>query len=147
MSGNLRFLRFFLVLLAIFTVGRWALSLGGAPYEKTHQVFSIVILALLSSAHYAGFSRAFKGYRLGQAVLLGVWIGVLSQLVILISTVLSYAFGMETFFNSPIALNVEQPIGFLEAIGRRAGGLVVNTILNCIAATLGWWIGGTLEKT
>ena len=44
MAENLKLLRFYFVLLAIFTIGRWALSLGGAEYDKTHQIFSLVIL-------------------------------------------------------------------------------------------------------
>ena len=36
---NMKLIRFYLVLLAIFPVGRWGLSLGGAPYDKTTGFF------------------------------------------------------------------------------------------------------------
>jgi len=50
-SENLRLIRFYLVLLAVFTVGRWGLGFGGADYDATHQIFSIVILTNISSAY------------------------------------------------------------------------------------------------
>ena len=121
MSEQVRFLRAFFWLLGIFTVGRWALGLAGARYEATHQVFSIVILAVLASVHHAAFARAFLGYRLKQAVMLGVWIGLSSQLVILVSTAASYLLGLDTFFNTPRALNAAEPVAFGAAMAARAG--------------------------
>ncbi len=44
-----------------------------------------------------------------------------------------------------MALNRQaEPVGFGAAMGFRAGGLVVNTILNGIAGALGWALGGLL---
>ena len=51
MAENLKLLRFYFVLLAIFTIGRWALSLAGADYAATHQVFSLVILTNHANMH------------------------------------------------------------------------------------------------
>ena len=58
MAANMRLLRFYFVLLGVFAVGRWALSLAHVEYAKAHQVFSIVTLALIASAHHAAFARA-----------------------------------------------------------------------------------------
>jgi hypothetical protein len=146
MGDNLGLLRFYFVLLLIFTIGRWGLSLGGVDYDAAHQVFSIVILTSLSAAHYAAFTRAFKGYRIGQAVMLGVIMAVVSQLVILISTAVSYMAGMETYFNAPRALNVEEAVGFGQAMIIRAQGLIANTIVGVVSASLGWAIGGVLPR-
>jgi len=146
MSEQVRFLRAFFWLLGIFTVGRWALGLAGARYEATHQVFSIVILAVLASVHHAAFARAFLGYRLKQAVMLGVWIGLSSQLVILVSTAASYLLGLDTFFNTPRALNAAEPVAFGAAMAARAGGLVVNTIINAVAAAIGYALGAALPR-
>jgi len=137
---NLKAIRFYLVLLLIFTIGRWALSLGGASYDATHQVFSIVILTFTSSAYYGLLTRGFLGGGLKRAVILGATLGVVSQVVILVSTALSYILGMETFFNSARALNVPEAIGFGPAMGARAAGLVANTIFNAIAAAIGYGI-------
>jgi hypothetical protein len=67
--------------------------------------------------------------------------------VIVLLTALSYMLGMDTYFNNPIALNAEGPMAFGAAMGRRAGGLVVNTVLAGIAAALGWFVGGALPDT
>ncbi len=109
MSENLRLMRFYFWILAVFTLGRWGLSLGGVEYAKAHQVFSLVTLSLVASAHHAAFARAFAGYRLGRAAGLGALIGFVTQLVIFVSTALSYMLGLDTFFNAPPALNVAQP--------------------------------------
>jgi hypothetical protein len=146
MSENLKLMRFYFWMLALFTLGRWGLSLGHVEYGKAHQVFSLVTLALIASAHHAAFARAFAGYSLGRAVGLGAMIGVATQIVIVISTALSYMLGLETFFNAPTALNSPTPLAFGAAMLARTGGLVGNTILNAIVAAIGWAMGGALPK-
>jgi hypothetical protein len=134
-------------MLALFTVGRWGLSLGGAEYSKAHQVFSLVTLALIASAHHAAFTRAYSGYSLKQAIVLGMMIGVTTQLVIFFSTALSYGLGIQTFFNSPTALNAKEAVPFGTAMMGRTFGLVVNTITNAIAAAIGYWMGAALPRS
>jgi hypothetical protein len=146
MSEQIRLLRAYFLLLAVFTIGRWSLGFAGARYEATHQVFSIVILAILASVHHAAFARAFLGYRLGKAVSLGVLIAVSSQLVILVSTAASYLLGLETFFNAPRALNSTEPLAFGAAMTARATGLVANTVLNSVAAAIGYALGAALPR-
>lgn len=146
MSEHLKLLRFYFWLLALFTLGRWGLSLGGVEYAKAHQVFSLVTLSLIASAHHAAFARAFAGYNLKRAVVLGALVGLSTQVVIFISTALSYMFGLNTFFNTPAALNSPEPVAFGAALAARAGGLVVNTILNVIAALIGYAMGAALPR-
>ena len=146
MTDNLRVARFYFVLLALFTVGRWAQSLGQVEYAKGHQVFSIVTLTFLSSTYFAAFCRKWRGYTLLQAVMLGMTLGLAAQIVIFTSTALSYALGMHTFFNHPRALNVETEVPMNEALLRRAGGLVAGPISNGVAAFLGWLMGAVLPE-
>jgi hypothetical protein len=141
---TLKVARFYLVLLALFTVGRWAQSLMHVEYAKAHHVFSIVTLTLLSSAFFAAFCRKWRGYTLLQAVMLGMMLGLLAQIVIFASTALSYMLGLHTFFNHPTALNVEGDLPMNDALVRRAVGLVAGPISNGIAAMLGWLMGGAL---
>jgi hypothetical protein len=141
---TLKVARFYLVLLAVFTVGRWALSLAHVEYSKAHHVFSIVTLTLLSSAFFAAFCRKWRGYTLLQAVMLGMMLGLIAQVVIFASTALSYALGMHTFFNHPTALNVEGDLPMGDALMRRSFGLVAGPISNGIAAMLGWLMGAAL---
>ncbi len=146
MAENLKLLRFYFVLLAIFTIGRWGLSLGGAEYDATHQVFSLVILTNLSVAYYAFITRRFLTGGLKRAVTLGVTAAVVSQLVILISTAISYMAGMDTFWNAARALNLEEPAGFGQAMGIRVVGLVANSIVNAIVASIGYGIAAVVPK-
>ena len=146
MRDTLKVARFYLVLLALFTVGRWAQSLGHVEYAKAHHVFSIVTLTLLSSAFFAAFCRKWRGYTLLQAVMLGMTLGLAAQVVIFSSTALSYALGLHTFFNHPRALNVETELSMNEALTRRAFGLVAGPIGNGVAAFLGWFMGGVLPE-
>lgn len=144
MKESLKFLRFYFWILGLFAIGRWGLSLGGVEYAKAHQVFSLVTLSLIASAHHAAFARALAGYNLKRAAGLGATIGLTTQLVIFFSTALSYLLGLETFFNAPAALNSEQPVAFVAALLTRAGGVVANTITNTIAAMIGYAMGAAL---
>jgi hypothetical protein len=146
LTENLRVARFYFVLLALFTVGRWAQSLGHVEYAKGHHVFSIVTLTFLSSTYFAAFCRKWRGYTLLQAVMLGMTLGLAAQIVIFTSTALSYALGLHTFFNHPRALNVETDVSMNEALMRRAFGLIAGPISNGIAAFLGWLMGGVLPE-
>jgi hypothetical protein len=146
LTENLRVARFYFLLLALFTVGRWAQSLGQVEYAKGHHVFSIVTLTLLSSTYFAAFCRKWRGYTLLQAVMLGMTLGLAAQIVIFTSTALSYALGMHTFFNHPRALNVETEVSMNEALLRRAAGLVAGPISNGVAAFLGWLMGAVLPE-
>ena len=153
MSAYLRVARLYFLLLGIFTLGRWLQGTFGTPYFKAHHVFSIVILTLLASVFYGAFCRRWLGYRAAQAMLLGGLLGLSAQIVIFVATLLSYAFGLETFFNHSVALNVtalgEDPVSvpFGQALGTRAGGLVFGTFSTVITGGLGWAMGGLLPKS
>ena len=141
-----RLARPYFVLLAIVTAGRWLMGTAfGVPYEKGTSVLSIVTLTLFASIFSAGFTRRWLGYRLPEAAGFAMYMAFVSQLVVLLSTVASYALGISSYFNNPMALNRQvEPLGFAAALGFRAGGLVVNTLLNGIAGALGWSLGGLL---
>jgi hypothetical protein len=147
MSDNFRLMKFYFWLLALFTIGRWGLSLGGATYDKTHQVFSLVTLAFIASAHHAAFARAFEGWSIWRAIGLGMTIGATTQVVIFVSTLVSYLLGLDTFFNAPRALNAEGPVAFGAAMATRATGLFAGTIANGVAAAIGWAMGWALPRT
>jgi hypothetical protein len=146
MKENLRLARPYFILLAIVTVGRWLQGTFGVPYAKGHHVFSIVILTIFSTIYYGAFVRRWRGYRLFQAMLLGLTLGLASQIVILLATVVSYALGLQTYFNNPRALNVEEAIGFGRALGIRFGGLLGNSVFAAIGGGLGWVLGGALPE-
>jgi hypothetical protein len=143
-----RLARPFFVMLAIVTLGRWLMgTVFSVPYDEGTSVLSIVTLTLFASLVSAVFLRPWLGWRLGKAAGFAMYMAVVSQLVILLATVLSYLLGIDSYFNEPMALNRQaDPVGFGAAMGFRAGGLVVNTILNGIAGALGWALGGLLPR-
>lgn len=147
MARHLRLMGFYFWLLGLFTLGRWGLSLGGAEYAKTTHVFSLVTLALIASAHHAAFARAFEGYKIKDALVLGALIGLSSQIVVFASTLVSYMLGITTFWNTPAALNQTAEVPFAAAMMARTGGLVGNTLFNVIAAAIGYLMGGSLRPS
>ena len=141
-----RLARPFFVMLAIVTVGRWLLGTAfRVPYEKGTSYLSIVTLTLFASILSTVFLRRWLGWRLPTAAGFAVYMAVVSQVVILLATATSYLLGIDSYFNNPMALNRQaDPVAFGAAMGLRAGGLVVNSILNGIAGALGWALGGLL---
>lgn len=146
MADNLRIARLYLVLLAIFAVARFAQGAMGVEYAKAHHVFSIFILTVMASVFYAAFCRRWRGFRLLQAMGLGAMFGFIAQVVIFLATVISYALGIDTFFNHPTALNQASAVPLARAIGIRAPALVIFPIINAIAAAIGWALGGLLPE-
>jgi len=148
MAENLKLARLYLLLLAIFTVGKFVQGALGVPYEKGHYVFSIVIMTIHAAVFYGAFCRRWRRYRLWQAAGLAITLGVISQLVIFVATLVSYALGLHTYFNHPIALNAagvaEVPFG--QAMITRILGLIVNPIQTGIAGAIGWAMGGLLPE-
>jgi hypothetical protein len=147
MAENLRLARLYFVILAIAAGGRWVMSFLHVPYAKGTDKLSIVIITLLSSLFYGAFCRRWLGLKLLPAVMLGATLGLSAQIVVFVSTVLSYVFGLETYFNNPIALNdvVAVPLG--SALLTRAEGLVANTFTAGIAGALGWAMGALLPES
>jgi hypothetical protein len=141
-----RLARPYFVMLAIVTVGRWLMGTAfGVPYERGTNVLSIVTLTLFASIFSAAFARRWLDWRLPQAAGFAMFLALVSQVVILLSTAASYGLGISSYFNEPMALNRQaDAIGFGAAMGFRVGGLVVNTILNGITGALGWALGGLL---
>jgi len=147
MKDNLRQARLYFALLGLFTIGRWGMGFGGVAYERGHHVFSLVILTLLSCLYYPAFLRRLRGDGVAQGMAVGMLFGFASQIVILVSTALSYGLGLETYFNAPRALNVDAAIGFVPAMGTRLLGLVANSLSCAVVGALGWALGGLLPSS
>ena len=144
MNEYLRVARLYVIVLAIFTVGRLVMGARGIPYERGTHVFSLVTMTLLASAFYGAFCRKWRGYGVTRAMGVGLTLGLLAQVVILIATVLSYAFHADTYFVNPRALNATEAVPFGTAVLGRMGGLVVNSVMCAIAGAIGWAMGVAL---
>jgi len=147
MKKHLDLMGFYFLLLAVFTAGRWALSFGSMSYAQATPIFSLVPLSLIASAHHAAFARVFRGYRLKDAIVLGLLIGLVTQVVIAGSTAISYGMGLSTLWNAPTALNQPTAVSFASAMTSRAIGGVVNLVLNVLAALLGYAMGAAIKTS
>ncbi len=150
MAENLKLARPYLVLLAVFTVGRWLFGTFHVPYEKGTHVFSLVTLTIYASTFYGAFCRRWLGFRLWRAAGLAMTLGLVTQAVIFAATLFSYGLGLHTYFNHPTAILGPDATGtevaFGQAVLSRMGGLIVNMILAGIAGSLGWALGGLLPE-
>ena len=145
MAQYLRLARVYFLMLALVTTGRWLMGAAfKVPYERGNPVFSIVTLTALAAIFYGAFCRRWRGFTPWQAAVMGFVMGLASQIVIFLATVLSYALEINTYFNHPIALNAAGPLTLGQAVATRLGGLVANPISAAIMGALGWAFGGLL---
>ena len=145
MADYLRLSRLYLLLLAIVTLGRWYLgNVARLPYEVGTDKMSIVTLTLFASIFYGAFCRRWQGFGVLQALTLAALLGLMSQVVVIVSTVLSYGLGIDSYFTNPRALQSDVPLGLGSALVVRARGLLGNTVGNAIAGMIGWLMGGVL---
>jgi hypothetical protein len=146
MGRYFRNARFAIVFLVVLMIGRFILGARGVPFEKGTWFFSMVVFSLFASIFYGGFSRRLWNFKLLQGVLSGTAIGLSAQILIFVATVASYLVGADTYFNNATALNQTAAVSLMQAIGIRLGGLVANTILNSIAALIGWAVGALIPE-
>ena len=137
----LRFIRLPLLLILIFAIARFALGARGFPYApRGNAMFSIVGVTFISCFFFGALSRRIGGFSWPGTLLVGYLLGLWSQILIFTLTWLSYAMGIETsYFRHWDALNVPEgtivPMG--QAMGARAGGLLIGPILATVAAVIG----------
>ena len=149
----LRFVRLPLLLLLIYTVGRFTLDVQAVPYApRGNAIFSVLGLAIISSFYFGALSKKVGGFGWGGTALVGYSIGLVAQVFIFLATWISFAAGIETsYFRHWDALNVPEGtvVPMATAMTSRAIGLVVGPILPVIASLIGRAIGGALapDKT
>jgi hypothetical protein len=71
----------------------------------------------------------------------------MAQVVIFLSTAASYALGIHSYFNYPLALQAlpsDPPVPVGLALLRRAGGLIAGPVTNAVMGAIGWLMGGLL---
>ncbi len=146
MGSYFRRVRFAIVFIVILVIGRVVLGATGVPYATGTNIFSIVTFSFFASILFGGFSRAVWGFRLGQAMMLGVAIGLSGQILIFLATLLSYVAGVETYFNNPAPLGGGESVPLSQAMLGRTLGLVANTIFCAIAALIGWALGKLIPE-
>ena len=149
----LRFVRLPILLLLIYTLGRFILGAQNVPYApRGNSVFSVFGVAIVSSFYFGALSKKVGGFGWGGTALVGYSIGLAAQILIFLATWISFAAGIETsYFRHWDALNVPEGtvVPMAQAMTSRAIGLVVGPILPVIVSLIGRAIGGSLapDKT
>lgn len=140
----LRFIRLPLLLIFLYAVGRFTLGLIGVPYApRGNAVFSIVGLTFISSFYWGALSGRVGGFSWLGAALIGVALGLFSQILIFAATALSYALNLNTYFIHWDALNVPEGtvVPMKQALMARAGGILFGPITAGIIALIGRALG------
>jgi hypothetical protein len=144
LSQAIRFVRLPLLLLLLFTVGRFALGLFGVPYcPRGTAIFSVVVLSVISGLYFGALSGKVGGFGWGGALLAGAVIGFGGQVLIFVATLISYLGDLNTYFRHWDALNVPEGtvVPMAQAMQARAGGLVFGSLLVAVAAAIGRCLG------
>ena len=143
----LRFVRLPLVLLVIWTIARFSLGLAGVPYApRGNAMFSIVVLTIISALIYGAMSKRVGGFSWLGTILIGIVLGLFSQILIFTATLISYAAGLDTYFTHWDALNIPEgtSLPMAKAMAARAGGLLAGPVIGIVMALIGRAVFGGL---
>jgi hypothetical protein len=145
----LRFVRLPLVLLVIWTIARFSLGLMGVPYApRGNAMFSVFGLTMICALIYGALSNRVGNFNWVGTILIGVVLGLFSQILIFAATLISYAANLNTYFIHWDALNIPEgttvPMAKAKAMATRAGGLLGGTIITTIATLVGRAVFGKL---
>ena len=144
----LRFVRLPLVLLVIWTVLRFLNGpVFGTPYApRGNAMFSVLGLTIICALIYGAMSRRVGGFSWVGTILIGLVLGLFSQILIFTATLISYLASVNTYFTHWDALNIPEgtTVTMAQAMTTRAGGLLVGPILIIVAALIGRAVFGAL---
>jgi hypothetical protein len=168
LQSVLRFVRMPLLLVTIWAAVRFILGVAGVPYApRGNAMFSLYSVMMLSCLYFGALSKNLAGFKWGGTILTGVTIGVYSQILILLATVISYAGDFSTsYFVHWDALNVDPatltpPVEMADALVHpeqvamppmsqalvgRLLGIVINGVIAGVFAVLGRLLSGLAPK-
>lgn len=136
----LRFVRLPLVLIVIWTIARFTIGLAGTPYApRGNAMFSILGLTIICALIYGAMSNRIGNFSWVGTLLIGLVLGLWSQIMIFTATLISYLADLNTYFRHWDALNVPEGtvVPMSQAMMARAGGLLVGPILIIVVALIG----------
>jgi hypothetical protein len=143
----LRFVRLPLVLLVLWTIARFSIGLAGTPYApRGNAMFSIVGLTIISALIYGAMSNRIGNFSWLGTVLIGLVLGLWSQILIFTATLISYLANLNTYFTHWDALNVPEGtvVPMAQAMTARAGGILFGPIMIIIMTLIGRAVFGAL---
>jgi hypothetical protein len=147
----LRFVRLPLLLIVIWTVLRFINGpVFGTPYApRGNAMFSILGLTIICCLIYGALSNRVGNFSWVGTILIGVVLGLFSQVLIFLATLISYAAGIDTYFRHWDALNIPEgtTATMAQALTTRAGGFIAGPILGTITALIGRAVFGKLAPS
>ena len=147
----LRFVRLPMVVILIFAVMRFLLGpVFHVPYApRGNAMFSVVGLTFVSCAYFGALSRKVGGFGWLGTALIGLCLGLWSQILIFAATALSYALNVTSYYQHWDALNIPEgtTATMAQALTTRAGGLLAGPIMGLVLACVGRLIFGPLAPT
>jgi hypothetical protein len=155
-SRVLNYVKLPYLLITLYAALRFIIGVAGVPYSpRGNAMFSVVGITLISCVYFGALSEKIGGFSWGGAALVGLSLGLFSQIIISLATIISYVGGFETSYfihwdalntdpvklNIPMAEALTNPEKVTTSIGQviwiRARGLVINSILCTVAALIG----------
>jgi len=146
----LALLRLPFVLIVIWIVIRFVLGARGVPYSpRSNAASSVLVLSIISSIYFGGLARRLAGLGWGGTILVGIFIGLFTEILVLIATFISYEAGLNTYFNNWDSLNIPEgtTIPLAAAMRVRLGGLIGGPVTCTIAALIGRILSGLLPAS
>lgn len=144
----LRFVRLPLLLIVIWTVLRFLNGpVFGTPYApRGNAMFSILGLTIVCGLIYGALSNRVGNFSWVGTILIGVVLGLFSQILIFLATLISYVAEIDTYFRHWDALNIPEgtTATMAQALKTRAGGFIAGPILGTITALIGRAVFGKL---
>jgi hypothetical protein len=141
----LKFVRLPLFLILIFAVIRFMMGVNGTPYTpRSNAASSIVVAYFISCFYFGALSGRVGGLGWGGTVLVGLIIGLFSQILIFTASLVSFMAHINaSYFINWDNLNLpEGTVVTMEQVLRaRAGGLVFGPIPAIVLALIGRVLG------
>lgn len=153
-SQVIKLLRLPMLLLVIFTIGRFYLGFREVPYApRGNSIFSIVVLNIISCIYFGALSGKVMRMPWQATLLIGIILALFSQVLIFSATIISYEAQIKTsYFLHWDALNIppDKVLTLGEIIGIRLRGLligapIVGIIMSFIGRGLGFLLPLPLE--
>jgi len=145
LSAAFRFIRLPMVLIVIWTIGRFSMGLFGVAYSpRSNATFSLVVLTLITSLYYGALSKSVGNFNWLGTLMVGGAIGLVAQIFIFAATIISLVGGLDTYFVHWDAVGVAEgtAVTMSNALPSRAGGLVINIVLAAVEACVGRLLAG-----
>jgi hypothetical protein len=145
LAAAFRFIRLPMLLIAIFTIGRFCMGLLDKPFTpRNNAMFSVVVLTAITSIYYGALSKNVGNFSWLGTLMVGGAIGLVAQVFIFAATMISLAGGFNTYFVNWDAINVPEGtvINMANALPARLRGLVTGTLIAGVVACVGRLLAG-----